>query len=145
MQRFWLRDGNWYKGNLHTHTTQSDGAVSPEEMMACYRKAGYDFLALSDHNRLTRVAAAPDGLRCWCVTGTEGDGSCPRLADLVHCRNCPEFGAFGRRLKEGRRAGVHDMGRSGERSVRVQFDAQSDDDRLVAEAARRRTPAPGDL
>jgi hypothetical protein len=62
MERFWTRVGNWYKGNLHTHTSQSDGAVSPEEMMACYRKAGYDFLALSDHNRLTRVTAAPDGL-----------------------------------------------------------------------------------
>ncbi|OGV62695.1 MAG: hypothetical protein A3K19_13605 [Lentisphaerae bacterium RIFOXYB12_FULL_65_16] len=62
MQHFWLGDGNWYKGNLHTHTTQSDGAATPDDMMACYRKAGYDFLALSDHNRLTRVTAAPAGL-----------------------------------------------------------------------------------
>ena len=39
----------WYKGNLHTHTTRSDGRKSPEEVMALYRDHGYDFLALTDH------------------------------------------------------------------------------------------------
>jgi hypothetical protein len=39
----------WYKGNLHCHTTRSDGKVSPAECMARYRHAGYDFLAISDH------------------------------------------------------------------------------------------------
>ncbi len=39
----------WYKGNLHTHTTNSDGALSPEQVVLKYRDAGYDFLALTDH------------------------------------------------------------------------------------------------
>ena len=39
----------WYKGNLHTHTTRSDGARTPDEVVAMYRGAGYDFLALTDH------------------------------------------------------------------------------------------------
>lgn len=39
----------WYKGNLHTHTTNSDGAYTPEETMALYKSKGYDFLALTDH------------------------------------------------------------------------------------------------
>lgn len=39
----------WYKGNLHTHTTRSDGQRSPEEAIGIYRAAGYDFLALTDH------------------------------------------------------------------------------------------------
>jgi hypothetical protein len=39
----------WYKGNLHAHTTQSDGSVSPEECAARYRNKGYDFLAITDH------------------------------------------------------------------------------------------------
>ncbi len=39
----------WYKGNLHTHTTRSDGRRSPEETAAFYRAKGYDFLALTDH------------------------------------------------------------------------------------------------
>lgn len=38
-----------YKGNTHTHTTDSDGRVSPEECMRQYKAAGYDFLALTDH------------------------------------------------------------------------------------------------
>jgi len=39
----------WYKGNLHTHTTLSDGEKTPEEVVALYRAKGYDFLALTDH------------------------------------------------------------------------------------------------
>ena len=39
----------FYKGNTHTHTTLSDGRVSPEECMRQYKAAGYDFLALTDH------------------------------------------------------------------------------------------------
>lgn len=27
----------WYKGNLHTHTTNSDGAYTPEETIALYK------------------------------------------------------------------------------------------------------------
>ncbi len=41
-----------YKGNTHTHTTRSDGRVSPEECMRQYKAAGYDFLALTDHWRM---------------------------------------------------------------------------------------------
>ena len=39
----------WFKGNLHTHTTVSDGSKSPDEVAAIYRAAGYDFLAFTDH------------------------------------------------------------------------------------------------
>ncbi len=39
----------WFRGNLHTHTTRSDGRRSPEEVIALYREAGYDFLALTEH------------------------------------------------------------------------------------------------
>jgi len=39
----------WLKGNLHTHTTNSDGKFSPAEAEELYRSRGYDFLALTDH------------------------------------------------------------------------------------------------
>ena len=39
----------WYKGNLHTHSTNSDGRLSPEEVIGLYREEDYDFLALTDH------------------------------------------------------------------------------------------------
>lgn len=43
----------WYKGNIHAHTTESDGRLSAEQMCDVYRKAGYDFVAITDHNTLT--------------------------------------------------------------------------------------------
>jgi len=39
--------GRFYKGNLHTHSTRSDGGRTPEEVIAACRAAGYDFLALT--------------------------------------------------------------------------------------------------
>lgn len=44
----------WYKGNLHTHSLWSDGDEFPEMIAAWYAKQGYNFLALSDHNILSR-------------------------------------------------------------------------------------------
>ena len=46
--------GEWLKGNLHTHTTNSDGRLSPEDRVAGYVQRGYDFLAFTDHNFVTR-------------------------------------------------------------------------------------------
>jgi hypothetical protein len=43
------RRGRFWRGNLHTHSTRSDGAVPPEAVADFYRAAGYDFLALTDH------------------------------------------------------------------------------------------------
>jgi hypothetical protein len=45
-----LRGGKFYKGNLHTHTTRSDGRKDPETVAREYRERGYDFLAITDHN-----------------------------------------------------------------------------------------------
>jgi len=45
--------GSWYKGNLHTHTTQSDGKLTPTESMQWHADHGYQFMGITDHNRLT--------------------------------------------------------------------------------------------
>ncbi|WP_344430797.1 CehA/McbA family metallohydrolase [Streptomyces lavendulocolor] len=45
------RPGRFWRGNLHTHSDQSDGAMSPEKTVGHYRDAGYDFLAITDHFR----------------------------------------------------------------------------------------------
>ena len=37
------------RGNLHAHTTHSDGVRSPRELIAEYEARGYDFLAITDH------------------------------------------------------------------------------------------------
>ena len=38
-----------YKANLHSHSTLSDGCLTPEEMAAAYREQGYSILAITDH------------------------------------------------------------------------------------------------
>ena len=43
------RPGRFWRGNLHTHSTLSDGALSPEAVVQAYKDAGYDFMMLSDH------------------------------------------------------------------------------------------------
>ena len=48
-----MNEQTWYRGNIHTHTTESDGDAEPEKVAAWYREHGYDFLVLSDHNHLT--------------------------------------------------------------------------------------------
>jgi len=42
-------EGNWYKANLHCHTTVSDGNFSPERMKEEYKKRGYSIVAYTDH------------------------------------------------------------------------------------------------
>ncbi len=41
--------GRFYRGNLHTHSTNSDGVYNTEETCARYAREGYDFICLSDH------------------------------------------------------------------------------------------------
>ena len=46
-----LRDApGWYRGDLHVHTVHSDGAYTPEDVIALARGAGLDFVASTDHN-----------------------------------------------------------------------------------------------
>ena len=38
------------KGNLHAHSTVSDGRLTPSLLASCYKDHGYDFIAITDHN-----------------------------------------------------------------------------------------------
>lgn len=46
--------GLWLRGNLHCHTTLSDGVLDPVSLIKAYEERGYHFLAISDHNILAR-------------------------------------------------------------------------------------------
>lgn len=46
-------EGAFYKGNLHCHSTRSDGNKTPAQLVDSYRQQGYSFLALSEHNIFT--------------------------------------------------------------------------------------------
>jgi len=55
-----------YFGNLHSHTSYSDGSGTPEQAYAHARRAGLDFLAITEHNHKSAESGAPkerrDGL-----------------------------------------------------------------------------------
>ncbi len=41
--------GRFWRGNLHTHSDLSDGALKPNQVVDAYKNAGYDFMMLSEH------------------------------------------------------------------------------------------------
>lgn len=45
----------WYKGNTHTHTTNSDGDEFPRRVVRWYLDHNYNFLVISDHDYLTEI------------------------------------------------------------------------------------------
>ena len=44
---------SWFKGNIHTHTSEDHGDSKPDAVRRWYRRHGYDFLVLTHHNLLT--------------------------------------------------------------------------------------------
>lgn len=51
MKKYLLpQNGNFYKANMHTHTTISDGSLSPEDTKELYKSKGYSIVAFTDHD-----------------------------------------------------------------------------------------------
>lgn len=44
------KNKKFMKGNLHTHSNQSDGMYSVKDLLKIYKENGYDFLAITDHD-----------------------------------------------------------------------------------------------
>ena len=50
MRKYLLpRLGKFYKANMHTHSTLSDGKYSPEELKKMFMEKGYSIVAFTDH------------------------------------------------------------------------------------------------
>lgn len=49
----WHAKGTWLKGNIHAHTTNSDGKCTPGKLALEYGCHGYDFVFLTDHGKRT--------------------------------------------------------------------------------------------
>ncbi len=47
-----MSSARWFKGNLHTHTDVAGGDADAAAVVSWYRRHGYDFLVLSEHNHL---------------------------------------------------------------------------------------------
>ncbi len=74
--------GHWYKGNLHTHTTESDGAYRPEEAIRLFQDAGYDFLSITDHGKVTIPDQSAHGILM--LLGIELAGDRSDLGESYH-------------------------------------------------------------
>jgi hypothetical protein len=51
----YCQEVHWYKGNTHTHTTNSDGNETPRRVVRWYLDHNYNFLVLSDHSYLNDI------------------------------------------------------------------------------------------
>ncbi len=71
-------DMPWLRGNLHTHTTNSDGKRAPQDVVDAYAALGYDFLMISDHDMITDVSKLdPKGMTL--VSGNEISAKGPHI------------------------------------------------------------------
>lgn len=59
-QAFISRNLPFLKGELHCHTTRSDGQLTPEETIRYAASQGYDFVALTDHQIYNLTNFAPE-------------------------------------------------------------------------------------
>ncbi len=54
------KEGLWFKGNVHTHSTGSDGTKTPKQLVEIYSDAGYDFISITDHSIVTDIEGLGD-------------------------------------------------------------------------------------
>jgi hypothetical protein len=64
--------GVFRKAQLHCHTTESDGRIPPPDLLRMYRDAGYAFVCITDHNRVTRYDGL-DGPNFTAISGVEDE------------------------------------------------------------------------
>jgi hypothetical protein len=76
-----LTGGRWLRGNLHAHTTRSDGTRPQQEVIDDYARRGFNYLMLSDHDVCTAEedykALNPKGLIL--IPGNEVSAAGPHL------------------------------------------------------------------
>ena len=122
----------WFRGNTHAHTANSDGDSPPDSVVRWYREADYDFLFITDHERITDVGPLnarwgapgrflvlageevtqlvadgghPDGRRQAHVNGLGLRQVVVRLGDRGIAENVSMQDAYARNIAEIRRAG----------------------------------------
>ena len=72
---------NKYKGQLHCHTTNSDGKWSVDKTMTKYSEAGYDVITITDHNFITEEPTDLHGM-VWIGNSLEDTNN---IAGYQHC------------------------------------------------------------
>ena len=125
--------------DLHSHTTASDGELSPEDLLARARVAGVTTLAVTDHDTvkgLARARAAADALGIRLVPGIEvsTEAEAREIHILGHFVDPTEPGLtrFSDRLQDER---AERMGRMVERMNQLGFPVTLDEVERIAAGA----------
>jgi len=89
--------GKFYKANLHTHTTNSDGLFSVNDRARQYKEHGYSILAITDHHVVSDIKGLADE-NFLVISAMEMHPPCPPDFEVYHlvCLNVP----FGLKLPE---------------------------------------------
>jgi hypothetical protein len=79
MESPWSSSGDWLRAALHTHTSNSDGELTPRALARHYGRAGYDVVALTDHWHRSEAPSSSDvivlpGVELNCLLSGERDG-----------------------------------------------------------------------
>ena len=115
-QAFSDKEKRFLKGGLHCHTTRSDGSRSPEDTLAAAKEKGFDFMALTDHQKYNLKNFAPEtgvivipgmeysnnlfqdhGFRCFhtvCLGPSKEDGNGFEQDECFDCGVAPNAEAY---------------------------------------------------
>ena len=146
------------RGDLHSHTTWSDGRASLEQMVRAARARGYAYLAVTDHPRGTLAEqdaeidalnehVAPFRILKGIEVNIRADGSLSLPEDVLAKRDwviASLHGAFDRSATERVLAAmehphVHCIGHLTARKINIRPPADVDVERVVAKAVETRT------
>lgn len=108
------RGMRWFKGNTHMHTLRSDGDAFPAEAAALFKRAGYNFVCITDHNVTSSEPFTPipvDSRKGKKAAKSIADGAGSgfpgmefyrkiRGADGRECYTSPSFGEIAQMLDE---------------------------------------------
>ena len=88
MKKYLLSEnGNFYKANLHCHTTCSDAHLTPAQIKELYKGMGYSIVAYTDHDILVPHDDLNDG-EFLALHGFEMEVNEPKRADFASIRTC---------------------------------------------------------
>lgn len=79
-----IAGASWKKGNLHAHTTASDGERDHQEVIDDYIQRGYDYLMISDHDIFTSPSDYEqfDSGKLVLISGNEVTANGPHLLQV---------------------------------------------------------------
>ena len=92
MKKYLIENKKYYKASLHTHTTNSDGKMTPEEVKEWYKKLGYSIVAYTDHTYIEDYNARLTDENFVAINGYENavrpieniDDYCPEETPVYH-------------------------------------------------------------